>query len=198
MSAGALIQSFNFQVLGEQQSMLWFLVFLGASLSGTRQAQASRPYAAMESHFGTSKNVSRQLQATGDPHACRALKTGKLEKGVVSSAHAACFSIEVKPGEAQQLTVSQPEDMEIHVTGRTFERLVDGFDMGVETITLRTAGPYRVEVRAVKSPAGALAVAASLKPLPLAQALAWEKSETLAKTSKRSITIERIDNVMAI
>lgn len=159
--------------------------------SGTMQAQPAYNSLAHASR-------SHRIEASRSGPVCPVLKPGQTIKLLVSSAHAGCFSLQVAPHEAQQLIVNQPQDLEIHVRGKAFERLVDEFDMGNETVTLQTAGFYRVEVGGVEPLRGVITISAFTRSLSLPQAAAREEAERWATMSKRSKKMDAIDESLTL
>jgi len=122
------------------------------------------------------------------PSPCPSLREGKSFKGAVSSLHPSCFSLTVAPGEVVQLTVAQSEDLAIHLTGKGTDAVFDGFDLGNETLTISTAGRYRVEVGFAPGAAapGGSTFWISRKPLAPGAAPAWQEAEHWATVSKKS------------
>jgi hypothetical protein len=138
-------------------------------------------------HFGSSagrasldsqqQNIVRRLQqATTTPgksewqehhHACFPLKTDKPEKRSLSSGLPACFTVDVNLGEATQLWLDQPSDLEIHCTSKTAQMRVDGFEFGVETLTIAEPGSYRVQISKVDSAPGAVTFSIVRKKLEM-------------------------------
>lgn len=165
--------------------MMCITVISGVLLSGIMQIQA--PHVVTASHLRTHQNI-----------ACRPLRSGQTIKSVVSPTRSSCFSVEVTLGKTEQLTITQPEDLEIHVRGKALERLVDGFDIGNETVTLQVPGSYRIEVEKVKSTPAALTISASLEPVPPTRAAAWEAAERWATMSKRSKKMDSINQSLAL
>jgi tetratricopeptide (TPR) repeat protein len=100
--------------------------------------------------------------------------------------------VSVAPGETLQVVADCREDVALHVSAVGREFLVDGFEFGRETLTLRTAGQYRIEIRpAGETPKNArLKVLMSLNPVPLQAAATWQEAEFAATQSKRSKRIE--------
>ncbi len=94
--------------------------------------------------------------------------------------------------------MSQPQDVEIYVRGKGLEKFIDGFDMGIETITLQAAGHYRIVVSEVKPAPGMITVSATMRWLSSEQAAAWEKAERWATMSKRSRNMDSINQSLAL
>ncbi len=140
----------------------------------------------------------RKPAPTKTSHPCFPLQAERPVKRNLLSHHTICFSLEVKPGEPAQLLLDQPEDLEIRLIGGPTERLVDSFDVGVETLTITEPGAYRVEVRKVESSASALTLSIVWWKLKSPKASAWEQAEILATTSKRTRKIEDIDQSLAL
>jgi CHAT domain-containing protein/Tfp pilus assembly protein PilF len=96
--------------------------------------------------------------------------------------------VSVAHGEALQVVADYPEDVALYVSGGGREFLVDGFEFGRETVTVSTAGQYRIEIRpAGETPTNArLTLHMSLHPLPLQVSAAWQEAELAATTAKGS------------
>lgn len=178
--------------------MMWLTVYIGMIFSGTPLIQVPYPDLISYSHLRTDPNHFRQHESVRHKLGCIVLRSGKTMKRVVSAVRPACFLIEVGPEEAEQVAVTQPEDLELHVSGKVLERLVDGFDMGNETVTLQGAGSYRIEVGEVKPAPGALTISVSMKKLRLSLANPWEEAEKWATRSKRSKAMDTINQSLAL
>lgn len=177
------------------------VTFIGLIFSGILQIQLATFSGPAVVRVQNADSRSYQITKTrGRNPTCPVLKAGQTITARISFKHLACFSAEVGDGEAQQIVVAQPEDtdLEIHVSAEHFERLVDEFDIGNETVTLRTPGSYRIEIGRVKPGRETLTISASTQPLPLAQAEAWEKAERLATMSKRSRSMASIDESLVL
>lgn len=175
------------------------VTFIGLIFSGILQIHPATFSGPAAIHLQNA--VSRTYQTTktrGRNPTCPALKPGQTITARISFKHLACVSAEVEDGQAQQIVVTQPEDLEIHVSAEHFERLVDEFDIGNETVTLRTPGSYRIEIGRVKPGRETLTISASTQPLSLAQAEVWEKAEKLATMSKRSRNMASIDESLVL
>jgi CHAT domain-containing protein/tetratricopeptide (TPR) repeat protein len=128
------------------------------------------------------------------PHtiACPELIAGKSISVSNSPTRPACVMVSVSQGQPLRVFADYPEDVALYVSGEGPEFLVDSFEFGPETLTLSAAGQYRIEIRpAGETPKNArLTVLASLNPLPLQAAAAWQEAELAATRSKRSKTVE--------
>jgi CHAT domain-containing protein/Tfp pilus assembly protein PilF len=131
-------------------------------------------------------------------HACFTLKTDKPEKRTLSSRRSTCFTVNVSPGEATQIWLDQPVDFEMTITGKTAQMHVDGFEFGVETLTIAEPGSYRVQIRKVDSAPGAVTFSLVRKKLETQKASAWEQAEIWATRSKRTKKTEDIDTSLAL
>lgn len=150
-------------------------------------------------HGGQQSAVSGRKPAPAKtPHACVALQPEKPEKRVLSSQHSVCFSVEVKFSEPAQLLLDQPEDLEMRLIGGPTNRLVDSFDMGVETLTIPEPGVYQIDVRKVSSFTRAFTLSIVRWKLETQKASAWEQAEIWATNSKRTRKIEDIDQSLAL
>ena len=129
----------------------------------------------------------------GAPRACPALSPGQTLRAHVSSGHAACFAVAIEEGEETQLSAEQPVDLELRISGGTAQSVTDGFEFGTETLTILSAGHYRVEVRPVgASPRSAWTFSMSRRPVPLHLAQMWQRAEISATVSKRTRKLEDI------
>ncbi len=145
------------------------------------------------------KSVHPGGTRSGSTRSCIPLKTGKLEKRSLSSSRPVCFTVTVEPGEAAQLLLDQgEEDLKIHLTNEFTDKVVDGFDMGIETLAITEAGAYRVEVRTVDSSPVASTFSLVRWNLEQQKASAWEQAELLATVSKKSKKIEDVDRSLAL
>ena len=112
----------------------------------------------------------------------------------VSSSHASCFLIEVKPEDPVQLVVEQPIDFEIRLLRKNSLEIIDSFQFGTETITIVAPGQCRIEIHPVGDYRGAaISVLVSWKRLPPRVAPLWrdaEESATRSKLSRKSADIE--------
>ncbi len=128
------------------------------------------------------------------PHtiACPEMVAGNPISVTSSPTRSACVMVRVPDGEASQVVADYPEDVALHVEGEGHEFLIDGFEFGQETLTLSTAGRYKVEIL----PAGetqrnaSFTVHMSLNSFSLQAAAAWQEAELAATQSKRSKRIE--------
>ena len=123
---------------------------------------------------------------------CPELVVAKSISVANSPTQPACVMVNVSHGEALQVIADYPEDVALHVSGEGREFLVDGFEFGRETVTLSSAGQYRIDIRpAGETPQNArLTVPMLLNPLPLQAAATWQEAELAATQSKRSKKIE--------
>jgi len=130
--------------------------------------------------------------------ACPPLRSGQTIRHENSGSAANCVLVDVAPGEATQVIVSQPEDIEIRLRNGETSGVADGFDFGSETMTIVTPGQNYVEVRqAASSGKGRLSFVMSRTPLPLPRALVLHEAEILATNSKRSAQIVDIRDSLA-
>jgi CHAT domain-containing protein/Tfp pilus assembly protein PilF len=120
--------------------------------------------------------------------ACPELVAGKHISVASSRTRPGCIMVSVAHGEALQVVADYPEDVALYVSGGGREFLVDGFEFGRETVTVSTAGQYRIEIRpAGETPINArLTLHMSLHPLPLQVSAAWQEAELAATTAKGS------------
>lgn len=177
---------------------MWLVTFIGVIFSGSfhvSRVASGMPAAIHIQNASSSPQIAKTIRPKPS---CRVLKPGQTITTTVSFNGIACFLVEVESSQAQRLAITQPDDLEIHVSAEHFERLVDEFDMGNETVTLRTPGTYRVEVGRVKPIRETLTISASMQSFPLEQAAAWEDAEKWATMSKRSKTMESIDKSLAM
>lgn len=175
-------------------------VILAGILRFGYQSASTSPALGKPEQGGSQRSATfpRKPALAGNTRSCGPLKAGKPENRSLSSSRPACFTLAVEPGEAAQLLLDQSEDLAIHLTGEFTDRVVDGFDMGIETLTITVAGDYRVEVRKVDSsfrtPTFSL-VRWNLEPV---KASTWEQAEILATLSKKSRKIEDVDKSLAL
>jgi len=130
--------------------------------------------------------------------ACTTLHANQTVTSFIFTAHPLCFLTEIAAGEALQLTITQPDDLEIHVRSGATERLVDNFDFGSETVTLTAPGAYRIEVLMLLRHSGAMVFSATARPLPMDEAEHWREAEIWATTANRSMEIESADKSLAL
>lgn len=176
---------------------MWLVTFIGVIFSGTfhvPRVAAGMPIAIHAQNASNSPQIAKTIRPKSG---CRVLKSGQSIT-ITVLLKPACFSVDVEPVQAQRLAITQPDDLEIHVSAEHFERLVDEFDMGNEMVTLRTPGTYRVEVGKVKPSRETLTISASMQPFPPEQAAAWEEAENWATMSKRSRKMESIDKSLTL
>lgn len=140
-----------------------------------------------------SRELSNKLVRGCDP-----LPSGQTIKSVIRSLPSRCFAVEVRPDEATQLIMDQPEDLEFHVRSSKAEIVIDGFEIENETATLQSPGLYRVEVRKVAPSARTVTFSMSRRPLPLQKAVAWQEAEIWATISKRSGKSEDIERSLKL
>ena len=135
-----------------------------------------------------------------DTSPCRSLDRRELLKSVLSSLHSSCFSFTVAPGEAVQWVITQPDDLMIHLTGNGSAAMVDSFDFGNETLTVPTAGTYRLEIGFASPPASPSRVSFSIsrKVTEPDVARAWEEAERWATVSKASRAKDDIGKSLAL
>jgi CHAT domain-containing protein/Tfp pilus assembly protein PilF len=127
---------------------------------------------------------------------CAELSEGKALSVVVSPKRPACVSITVQSGKATQVIAEHPDDLALRLHSQGREILADGFEFGQETITVNTAGQYRIEISflGANPESSDRAVDVSRKALPLKEAVEWQASEALATDSKRS---PKVPNILA-
>jgi CHAT domain-containing protein/tetratricopeptide (TPR) repeat protein len=144
--------------------------------------------------------LSAGLGLCRDPSPCPSLDRGELTNGVLSSLHPSCFSFAVAPREAIQFVVTQPEDLAIHLTGNGAAAVMDGFDFGNETLTVKDAGVYRMELVFASPPASPRRVQflISRKIMEPDAALAWNEAERWATVSKASRAKDDIAKSLAL
>jgi len=105
----------------------------------------------------------------------------------------ACFSIVIEQGEATQLSAEQPTDFQLRIGNGATESVTDGFEFGAETVTILSAGHYRVEIRPVGAPShSAWTFSMSRRPVPLQLAQLWRRAEISATVSKQTKKLEDI------
>ncbi len=124
---------------------------------------------------------------------CSVLSVGQTVKASLSPSHPVCFQVNVAPGDATRLIAEQPEDLQIQAGTETSRTVVDSFEFGPETLTLRAPGRYRIEVRAVpplKHPP--LIFMMSRKAVSLREAAGWARAEGQTTVSKRTARLEDI------
>jgi CHAT domain-containing protein/tetratricopeptide (TPR) repeat protein len=182
----------------------YLVVCIALCLVGTLHQGSSASYASVllpKQSF--SHRAQRPITLAGKPLSeltspCIPLETDKPQKRTISSRGALCFAIEVREDEATQLQLDQPEDLEMRLIGGLEERLIDSFDLGIETLTISEPGSYWVEVREVKPLRDPLQISIVQWTLDLEKAAAWEEAETWATKSKKSREIADIDKSLAL
>jgi CHAT domain-containing protein/tetratricopeptide (TPR) repeat protein len=99
---------------------------------------------------------------------------------------APCVMIKQSPGEATQISVSQPIDLAILVTGGT-KRRADSFEIGPESITL-TPGIYRIDIAYARhvTPRRPVDIVMSRKALRLQEAKNYIQAEDQGALAKES------------
>lgn len=183
--------------------MKYLLAFIAFSFALTLHLDSFTKRASPFSRQHFLQNAAQQAAARKPAppetaHPCFPLQPEKSEKRTLLSRRTICFSVEVKPGEPEQLLLDQPEDMEMRLIGGPAERFVDSFDIGVETLTIVEPGAYRVEVRKVESSTSALTLSIVRWKLDTQKASAWEQAEMWATMSKRTRKIEDVDQSLAL
>ncbi len=118
---------------------------------------------------------------------CLPVTPGQSLKGTGSDLQIPCFLIEVTKEHPVQLTVSQPKDLAVQVSGGGREFIVDSFEFGPETVSLAQPGLYTLTVR----PSDALlkddwTFTLSLAEVSAESAAAWQSAERGATASKKS------------
>jgi hypothetical protein len=98
-----------------------------------------------------------------------------------------CFSLTVHKGEAVQMRVTQPRDVEIRVTGKYNSFSIDAFEFGLETATICDPGTYKVFLRARQGMSSATALRLSARWMPASEGNAWRESELRATLSKHTL-----------
>jgi len=78
---------------------------------------------------------------------CPELVAGKHISVTTSAKQPACVMVNVAPEEALQVVADYLEDVALYVSGGGRQFPVDGFEFGRETVTLSTAGQYRIDIR---------------------------------------------------
>lgn len=123
--------------------------------------------------------------------ACSLLSANQKQSAVVSPARSACFVVIVHRGEAVQLSIEQPVDMELQVRGAPESFVADAFEFGRETATIDISDRYQVEVR-LKEDAPPTSFFMSRTTVPLQAARNWRKAENQSTRAKRSGKLEDI------
>lgn len=129
---------------------------------------------------------------------CNPLKTDQPEKHTLTSSRPACLEVEVAAGEATQLQLDQPGDLAMRLTGESVDRRIDGFEFGIETLTIAEPGIYRVEVAKADSSPGPLTFSIVRWKLEMNKASAWQQAEDWATIAKKTKKIEDIDKSLAL
>ena len=163
----------------------------GRAFIGSQQQDIVRPLQQATTTPGKSALQEHQ-------NACFPLKTDTPEKRTLSSRRPACFTVNVSPGEATQIWLDQPVDFEMTLAGKTAQMHVDGFEFGVETLTIAEPGSYRVQISKVDPAPGAVTFSIVRKKLETQKASAWAQAEIWATTSKRTKKTEDIDTSLAL
>jgi CHAT domain-containing protein/tetratricopeptide (TPR) repeat protein len=131
---------------------------------------------------------------------CLPLLPGRTVAAVISAKRASCFSFRLPAGQATQLAIEQPVDFEFRTTLDGVEQArIDSFSLGSDTLTLTTAGEYRITIRQVGGPAtAAVPFAVSRWLLPLEEARRWERAEASATQSKLKATPENLSESLRL
>jgi CHAT domain-containing protein/Tfp pilus assembly protein PilF len=126
---------------------------------------------------------------------CIPIHQGETVRATLSKVSAqVCFAVTLQPNQATQVITEQPEDLEFHLTMGGVATIIDGFQFGSETLTLRSPGNYRVELRRVAPPsASVLHFSVSRREITMEQATAWEKAETAATAARHSRELANIE-----
>lgn len=123
----------------------------------------------------------------GVPSTCLMLSPGQTLRAHASSHRPACFLVTVESEEQTQLAVEQPVDLTLRISEGGEETVADGFEFGIETLTLLAPGRYRVEVRPFDAADGSSRTfSMSRRTVPLQLAENWRRAEISATDSKRS------------
>ncbi len=124
---------------------------------------------------------------------CLVLPSGTTLRVRAESNRAVCFSVDVGPEEATQLSSEQPVDLSFRIINESELIVIDGFEFGTETITILTSGHHRVEVRQVDPLGGSPStLSMSRHDISLQTARLWRDAEILATRSKQTGKIEDI------
>jgi CHAT domain-containing protein/Tfp pilus assembly protein PilF len=135
---------------------------------------------------------------SGVSNTCLPLSLGQTLLARTSIGQTACFLVTVESGEATQLSIEQPADFALRVVGGAEPTIADGFEFGGETLTILTAGHYRVEVQPVDTRStSAWTFSMSRRSIPLQSAQTWRDAETSATTSKRSGKLQDIEESLS-
>jgi len=129
---------------------------------------------------------------------CFPLPADTPQKRVLLPNQPYCFLVRVAAGEPAQLLLDQPIDLEMRVTYNDAESRVDGFDMGIETLTFTEPGDYRIEVRALDAMTGPLSFSIVRWKLAAQKAEAWKEAETWATRSKKSKEMKDLEKSLAL
>ncbi len=119
---------------------------------------------------------------------CTPLTFGEQRSFSLQSKKTSCISLSIPDGQAWQLVVEQPVDLELDVDGRT----LDSFEFGSETGTF-PAGQYSIRVRSVEEIKETIASHVSISSVSLPEAEKWRAAEEAATKSKLSGKLEDID-----
>lgn len=168
-----------------------------AAISNT-SANVHKSY--IELQFQYSAATASKHKLPGYPQPCTSLKTNQPEKRTLTSRGPACFTVEVGADETTQLLLDQPSnlDLEMRVTSESGERRIDGFEFGIETLTIAGPGIYSVEVAKADSSPVTLAFSIVRWKLEMKKAAAWQQAEDWATAAKKSRKIEDIDRSLAL
>ncbi len=131
--------------------------------------------------------------------ACPVLVAGAPLSISLRPGKTACVSAEVAPGEASQVRAHHPDDLVLTVEGPD-QRKVDGFQFGIETITLDTPGQYRIYLKILPHPGGEppVPVIMSRQQISLQAAAQWKTAEVLATVSKNLRKLSDIEGSLEL
>jgi CHAT domain-containing protein/tetratricopeptide (TPR) repeat protein len=178
-----------------------FVVLVALGWVGTLHLAAENPSSANQNHSDPKIQQPRSMSkpaAHERVRSCLPLKVDAPEKRILPPHQSSCFTVKVEPGEAAQLLLDQPIDLEMRLIGQAAETRADGFDMGIETLTITEPGDYRIEVRAVDPMTGQVPFSIVRWKLEARKAAAWRQAETWATISKESKEMKDLETSLSL
>lgn len=140
------------------------------------------------------RNEARQERS----HRCSSLLVNTPQKRVLLPQQPYCFIVTVAAGAPAQVLLDQPIDLEMRLIGKSAEIRVDGFDMGIETLTITEPGDYRIEIRAVKPASSPVPFSIVRWRLEAQKAAAWQEAEAWATISEKTKEMKDLEKSLAL
>jgi CHAT domain-containing protein/tetratricopeptide (TPR) repeat protein len=125
---------------------------------------------------------------SGPPRECVALSEAQSLPGRATQKTPSCYRVQLEPGTAAQIEVTQPEDLQLRI--RKTGTVVDAFEIEVETLTLHEAGEIDFEVFPVA--ASTVAFRVTRKRIPPESAGRWQEAEHQTTVARQSHQVEQL------